>query len=125
METKLAINHEAAKQLARDYIEETFRGYAYPIIPTDDDGNAMRYEVGCVPWVSCTSVSVDRVYVEDEELDANGDLTVLVDVFTTWTKDTKDDDDDDYDPGVEATYEVIIGYNDETKLVCFNYERVD
>lgn len=122
---KPAIDHETAKRLAREYIENTFSGYAYPIIPTNDYGIPEPYsDVGCLPWVCCTSVTIDTVYIEDEQLDPNGDLIVYVDVFTTWSRDDEGDEDDEVEPGVQATYEVVVGYEDG-KLVCFDYERVD
>lgn len=117
------IEHEAAKLLAETCVLKELQGFAYPIVPTDDDGNPQRYDPGCVPWVVCTGVQVDRTYFENEALTEDGDLEVLVDVTLSWVGGEPVEEEEKEEEN-EATFMLTIGWDDD-ELVVKDRERVD
>jgi hypothetical protein len=117
------IDHEEAIKLAREYLLRQLNGYAYPVVPTDDDGNQEPYEPGCVPWVVLVDIKITDAFIEDPELDEDGDLTVRVDATLIWEGEEEESESEDAE--VEAIYAVVVGYDKEGDLVCWDYERVD
>ncbi|HEY9699688.1 MAG TPA: hypothetical protein V6D10_20675 [Trichocoleus sp.] len=58
---------------AKAHIVEFFINHAYPIVPTDAFGNGLDYEPGCVPWVSCRSITVKNA----EHVSSGQDIHVV------------------------------------------------
>lgn len=117
------IDHDKAKALAEEYIENLAQGFAYPIVPTDDDGNPQSFEPGCVPWVVCTGVQIDRTYFENKELTEDGELEVLIDVTLTWIG-GEDYEEEETETENKATYAVTVAW-DKDELILTNWDRVD
>jgi hypothetical protein len=112
-----------AQLVAEEFIENLAPGFAYPIVPTDDDGNPQDFEPGCVPWVVCTGVSIDMTSVENEELTENGDLEVLVNATLTWVG-GEDEDEEETEHESDPIFMVTVGW-DKDELVAKDWERVD
>ena len=122
-ETKKAIDHEEAKQLAREYVEQRLAGYAYPIAPLDEYGCPEPFEPGCVPWVSIAGITITDAYIDDQELDENGCLSVFVDADLFWDSEEETEEEEET-LADNATFDVCVGYEND-KLCCFDYDRVD
>lgn len=59
------MTEQQAIEAAKAHVLETFTEYAYPIPPTDEWGNELDYEPGCVPWVRCTGIWLKGAFSTD------------------------------------------------------------
>lgn len=54
MTAQTTTTSEQAIEVAKAFLLKKYDGFVYPIAPTDEDGNELPYDSGCVPWGSST-----------------------------------------------------------------------
>ncbi len=120
MTTQTQTTSEQAIVVAKTFLLKKFDGYVYPIAPTDEDGNELPYDSGCVPHGSCHVTQVVSATCESE---TEEHYIINVDLEWIWSDGEEEEDEREEIPDF-PTFEVTV-YKDGLSCDDDSYERID